>query len=129
MSNVEPTNKFLKYFKTKSVFDTFTKALDSDDDSYKDSEGNIVFGTPEIKWQDICFIEEYKITSYIYGHKIYTHGKYYNCGDIDDAINLSYALDNNVHGLADALDVAQTIRDIGKNATVENVLAVLREEN
>jgi hypothetical protein len=127
MNNFGTLHKLFRYFSTKSRFDITSKALDANNDSYLDHEGNIVYGTPEIKWQDICFIENWNLTSYLSTKKIYTHGQFYPCCD-NETITLSYALENNVHGLADALDVAQTIKDIGKNATVENVIDVLDNE-
>lgn len=125
MSNFGSLNKLFRYFPTKSRFDIATKALDANNDTYLDREGNIVYDTPEVKWEDICFIEDWALTSYLSTKKIYTHGQFYGCCSIDDAITLSYAYENNVHGIPDALDVAQTIKDIGKNATVENVIGVL----
>ena len=129
MSNFGSLNKLFRYFPTKSRFDIASKALDANNNSYLDAEGHIVYGTPEVKWQDICFIEDWKLTSYLSTKKIYTHGEFYGCCSIDDTITLSYAYENNVHGIPDALDVAQTIKDIGKNATVENVMDVLKDES
>ena len=128
MNNFGTLHKLFRYFPTKSRFDITSKALDANNNSYLDAEGHIVYGTPEIKWQDICFIEDWTLTSYLSTKKIYTHGEFYGCCSIDDTITLSYAYENNVHGLADALDVAQTIKDIGKNATVENVMEKLNED-
>jgi hypothetical protein len=53
--------------------------------------------------------------------KMYTHGQYYNCSDIDNAISLENSYTSKVHGLADSLDVATTIHNIGQYATVDNV--------
>ena len=100
--------KIFRYFPTKEIFDNTPKAYDSNNNSYFNGE-TVIQDEPEIKWQDICFIEKWDNTSYISPSKIYTHGAYYGC--VDDAISLSYAYTNNVHGIADALDVAKTIDD------------------
>ena len=119
-------NKLFRYFPTKSVFDSTTKAADSKNDTYYEGD-TLIRGTPEIKWQDICFIENWEVTSYTSMRKMYTHGQYYNCSDIDNAISLENSYTSKVHGLADSLDVAITIKEIGKNATPENVYNFLDE--
>lgn len=119
--------KLFKYFPTRAAFDAVTKALDANNDKYLDKKGNVVEGTPEILWDDLCFIEVYPITSCFATRKIYTHGIFYGCADISNTITVAQAKETQLHGLADALDVGETIDKIGENATVENVLEKLNE--
>lgn len=119
--------KLFRYFPTKSAFDAVTKALDANNNTYLDGEGHVVVGKPEILWDDLCFIEVYPITSCFASRKIYTHGVFYGCADISNTITIAQAKAAQLHGLADALDVGETIDRIGEEATVENVLDKLNE--
>lgn len=69
-------NKPFKFFKTKSLFDSKKVSANSSDNSSIINGQSESFGvTPDILWENICFIESEKL--------IWTHGKFYNQDDYD----------------------------------------------
>ena len=63
-------NKPFKYVASLSVFDSLKVSTSELDSGYKNGDGLEVIGTPDILWENICFIEEEKL--------IWTHGEFYN---------------------------------------------------
>ena len=63
-------NKPFKYIPSKNVFNTLKVSALSDDGAYTIGDSAIVIGTPEIRWENICFIENERL--------IWTHGAFYN---------------------------------------------------
>jgi len=69
-------NKPFKFFKTKSAFDSQKVSANSSDNSSIIGGQSESFGvTPDILWENICFIESEKL--------IWTHGKFYNQDEYD----------------------------------------------
>jgi len=77
-------NKLFKYIPNKKVFDTLKISSNELDSGYIIGNSIETIGTPEILWENICFIEEEKL--------IWTHGSFYNQDDYipftDEEINL-----------------------------------------
>jgi len=63
-------NKAFKYIPSMTVFNTLKISVSSLDISYKINNGVEVIGTPDVLWENICFIELEKL--------IWTHGNFYN---------------------------------------------------
>ncbi len=65
-------NKAFKYIPSIEVFNTLKVSVDDTDTLYTIGSAPQTFGTPEILWENICFIELEKL--------IWTHGAFY-CTD------------------------------------------------
>jgi len=63
-------NKAFKYIDSLTVFNTKKVATIEGNTEYAIGDSVPVIGTPEILWENICFIENEKL--------IWTHGVFYN---------------------------------------------------
>lgn len=63
-------NKPFKYIPSLTVFNSLKVSANALDSGYKNGDGLEVIGTPDILWENICFIESEKL--------IWTHGEFYN---------------------------------------------------
>lgn len=68
--------KFHKYFASAAIFLSKKISAGPDNDTYYDGE-DIVYGDPEILWDDICFIEN--------THEVWTHGVIW-CSGADEIV-------------------------------------------
>lgn len=66
-------NKAFKYVTDKELFNTLKVSASKDDSSYIIGDSAITIGTPDILWENICFIEKERL--------IWTHGVFYNQDD------------------------------------------------
>lgn len=75
MSEPISLNKFFKYIDNIATFNTLKVSNNENDTEYVIGDGAPIFGTPEVLWENICFIEQERL--------IWTHGAFYNQDSYD----------------------------------------------
>ena len=112
--------KIFKYVETLEIFNTIKVSADKSDTLYVIGNSVSVFGTPEILWEDICFIED--------KHLIWTHGHFYNKDEYDKLNSLDEKVKSNENELKGFKDVYAATVALIMNRVTGNTEAIEEHE-